>query len=141
MITRIVLATLAGGIVMFVMGFLIYGILLDAFVKANMTAEAAKLLQDPPNLALLFASNLVFAWVLAFIFERWASIKTFVTGMIGGAIITASIALAIDLQLAATMNMMSGFLLILVDTLAVGVLGAVSGGVIGVVLGKMNKTA
>ena len=56
MITRILLATLAGGVVMFLLGFLIYGILLDAFMKANMMPEAAKLMKDPPNLSLLFLS-------------------------------------------------------------------------------------
>jgi hypothetical protein len=135
------LATLVGGIVMFGLGFLIYGILLDAFMKANMTAEAVKLMKDPPNFILLFASNLVFAWVLAFIFERWASIKTFVTEAIAGAIIAGSIALAIDLQFSAIMNLMSGFVPVIVDVLGAVVLGGISGGVIGLVLGKLNKPA
>jgi hypothetical protein len=141
MLTRILLATLVGGIVMFGLGFLIYGILLDAFMKANMTAEAVKLMKDQPNFILLFASNLVFAWVLAFIFERWASIKTFVTGAIAGAIIAGSIALAIDLQFSAIMNLMSGFVPVIVDVLGAVVLGGISGGVIGLVLGKLNKPA
>lgn len=140
MITRVLLATLVGGIVMFGLGFLIFGVLLDAYMKANMSAEAAKLMKDPPNFILIFVSNLVFAWLLAFIFERWASIKTFVTGLIAGAIIFGSIALAIDLQFAATMNLMTGFAPIIVDVLAVAVLGGISGGVIGLVLGKLNKT-
>ena len=141
MITRILVATLVGGIVMFGLGFLIYGVLLDAFMKANMTAEAAKLMKDPPNFVLIIVSNLVFAWILAFIFERWAGIKTFATGLMAGAIIVFSMALAIDLQFAATMNLMNGFVPIVVDVLAATAMGAITGGVIGFVLGKMPETS
>jgi hypothetical protein len=139
MMTRILLATLVGGVVMFLLGYLIFGVLLEAFIKANTTPEAVKLIKEPPNLILLFLSNLIFAWILAFVFERWASIKTFVSGMFGGAMIASSIALAVDLQLFATMNLMSSAVPVLVDFLAVGLLGAVSGGVIGLMLGKLNK--
>ena len=141
MITRILVAMFVGAIVMFGLGFLIYGLLLADFMKTNMTVEAAKLMIEPPNFILLFASNLAFAWVLALIFERWAGIKTFVTGAIAGAIIAASVALAIDLQFLATMKMLNGFVPVIIDVLAAAVLGGISGGVIGFVLGKMPETS
>ena len=141
MITRILVAALVGGIVMFGLGFLIYGMLLEPYMKANMTAEAVKLMKNPPNFVLLVVSNLMLALVLAVIFERWASIKTFVSGAIAGAIIVFLMALGIDLQFAATMNLMNGFVPVIVDVLAATAMGAITGGVIGLVLGKMPEAS
>ena len=141
MIVRMLAAAVVGGIVMFGLGFLIYGLLLADFMKAGMTPEAAKLMKEPPNYVLLFVSNVLLAWVLAFIFERWASIKTFSAGAIGGALVVLPIVLGIDLQFAATMNMFNGFMPIIVDAIAATVMSAITGGVIGIVLGKMSPAS
>ena len=58
MFTRILAAMVVGAIVMFGLGFFIYGLLLADFMKAQMTAEAAKLIPlpneaDPKQLSMM----------------------------------------------------------------------------------------
>ncbi|HRH43262.1 MAG TPA: DUF1761 domain-containing protein [Pyrinomonadaceae bacterium] len=139
MITRVAIAALVGSVVMFGLGFLIYGVLLDSYMRGSMTPEAAKTMKEMPNLFGLFVSNLAFSWMYAFVFERWAGIKTFVSGLIAGILIVVPIAIGFDLNMFSTMNLTSGFTPIIVDVLAVTVLSAISAGVIGQVLGMLNK--
>ena len=139
MITRVIVAALVGSVVMFALGFLIYGLLLAEYMKTAM-GQNASMMKDPPNFVLLFVSNLAFAWLLAFVFERWAGIKTFVSGLIGAALIVLPMMIGYDLNFYATTNMMQSVTPMLVDVLATTVLASIVGGVIGLVLGKLGKT-
>ena len=139
MITRVAIAAIAGTIVMFILGFLIYGILLDSYMKSVMTPDAAKLMKEMPDLIILFISNFAFCWLYAFVFEHWAGIKTFVSGMIGGVLITIPIAVGFDLNMYSVMNMMQSFTPIIIDVVAITIMSAIAGGVIGQVLGILNK--
>lgn len=139
MVMRVAIAALVGAIVMFILGFLIYGILLDSYMRSAMTPESAKLMKEMPNLVVLFISNFAFAWLYAFVFERWANIKTFVSGMIGGILISIPITLGFDLNMFSTMNVMQSFTPIIVDVLAIAVMSAISCGVMGQLLGMLNK--
>ncbi|CAN5602317.1 hypothetical protein BH10ACI3_BH10ACI3_09510 [soil metagenome] len=141
MLTRVLAATVVGGIAFFVLGFLIYGLVLDPYMKANMV-EYAGLVKDPPGWAALVGANLTNALLFAFIFDRWAGIKTFVGGLKGGAIVMLLISITLDLQFLAFMNLWKGgFLPIVVDIVGATVLGALAGAVVGAVLGLMNKGA
>ena len=139
MILRVAIAAVVGAIVMFALGFLFYGILLESYMKSAMSPDAAKLMKESPNLIGLFVSNLAFSWLYAFVFERWASIKTFVSGMIGGALIALPVAIGIDLNMFSTMSLMQSPSPMVVDILVVTVMAAITGGVIGQVLGMLNK--
>lgn len=141
MLMRVLAATVVGGITIFVLGFLIYGLLLDPYMKANMV-EYAGLVKDPPGWAALVGANMANALLFAFIFDKWAGIKTFVGGLKGGAIIMFLISLTLDLQFMAFMNLWKGGPLpVVVDIIGATVLGALAGGVIGAVLGMMNKSS
>ncbi len=141
MLMRVLAATVVGGITIFVLGFLIYGLLLDPYMKANMV-EYAGLIKDPPGWAALVGANMANALLFAYIFDKWAGIKTFVGGLKGGAIIMFLISLTLDLQFLAFMNLWKGGPLpIVVDIIGATVLGALAGGVIGAVLGMMNKSS
>lgn len=142
MLIRVLAATVAGGIAFFALGFLIYGMVLDPYFKANMIVYAGLMKEPMPDFVPLVAANLANAFLIAFIFDKWASIKTFVGGMKGGAIIMFLIAVTIDLQFLAFMNLWKGgFMPIVVDMVAATVMGAIVGGVIGAVLGLMNKSS
>ena len=139
MLIRVLAATVAGGITIFVLGFLIYGLVLDPYMKANMV-QYSGLMKDPPGWAALVCANLANALLLAFIFDYWAGIKTFVGGLKGGAIVMFLIAITLDLQFLAFMNLWKGDPLpIVADIAGATVLGALAGGVIGQVLGMMSK--
>jgi len=140
MLSRVLAATVAGGIAFFILGFIIYGLILDPLVmRPNTNPEAAKLMKDPPIWAFLILGNFVAAFLLAYIFDKWATISTFVGGLMGGATIFFLFALHIQLMFAAFMNLMTSYVPMVVDVIGSAVLGGLAGGVIGMVLGKMNK--
>jgi hypothetical protein len=140
MLARVLAATVAGGITFFILGFIIFGLILEPLVfKPNMSPEAAKLMKDPPDWVFLILFNFVGAFLLAYIFDKWATIKTFVGGFIGGAIIFLIVDLYIQLMFAAFMNLPHVLAPILADLIGTTIVGGVAGGVVGIVLGKMSK--
>lgn len=137
---RTIVAAIAGAIVMFLLGFLIYGMLLMEWFTGQMI-QYSGLMQDPPRFVFIFLWHLVWCWLIAFIFDYWATIRTFIGGAKGGAIIMFAIVLGVNFSNYAFMNFYKGspYLPMLVDVLVVTVMGAIVGGIIGFILGKMNK--
>ena len=66
---RVLVASVAGALVIFGLGYLIYGVLLVSYLKENMIQYAGLNKQPLPDFIPLFLSNLVVAFLLAFIFE------------------------------------------------------------------------
>ena len=140
MISPVLVATLVGGIVFFLLGGLIFGVVLDPMVmRPNTNPDALKLMNDQPIWALLVLGNLVFAFFLAYVFDKWAGIRTFGAGLSAGATIMFLVALYFQLMFAAFMNMMTSITPAVADVVGSTIIGAITGGVIGFVLGKMNK--
>jgi hypothetical protein len=136
---RIIAATVAGGIVMFFLGFLFYGVLLFDFMKSH-TVEYAGLMKEPmPDMVPLVLSNISWAFLLAFVLDYWARIRTFVSGLKAGAIIMFALALGLDLQMMGVMNLFRDASPLIVDVVVATVIGALTGGVIGLVLGLMDR--
>ena len=139
MLTRILAATVAGGIAFFLFGFVIYGLILENMVmKPNMNAFPG-LMNETPVWVPLILANLVSALLLAYIFDRWASISTFVGGVQGGAIVWFLTSLSFQLMFLAFMNLHKNYIPVVADVLGSTVLGAICGGVIGQVLGMMKR--
>jgi len=135
---RVWVAAIVGTIVMFTLGFLIFGVALASFLKAN-TIQYAGLMKEPmPDMLPLVLSNFAFAWLYAYIFDQWAGVRTFVGGAIAGITIAVPLALAIDLQYLAFMNIYKSITVIFVDVIAVAVMNAITGGVMGLIIGKMS---
>ena len=142
MLVRVLAAAVAGGIAFFILGYVIYGIMLDPYLKANMIQYAGLMKEPMPDMAPLVAWNLVTAFLFAFVFDYWAGIRTFAGGLKGGAILMFLTSVGLQLQSLAFMNMWKGgFVPILVDLIAATFIGALVGGVIGAVLGLMKKQA
>jgi hypothetical protein len=137
--TKVLLATLAAAIAAFLFGWIVFGILLEDFYKSN-TPVYEGLMKNPPNLIMIFLSNIVNAFLLAYIFNRWAGIRTAVEGAQAGFIIFALTSLAFDLMMYATMNMLTPIVMV-VDVVGSGAFGAVTGAVVGLVLGSRKKVA
>lgn len=141
MVTRLLAATVAGGITFFVLGFLIYGLLLEeAVMRPNMNTYPG-LMNEMPVWAPLVLANLVSGLLLAYIFDQWAGIRTFAGGFKGGAIVWFLIALSFQLMFLAFMNLHKNYIPVVADIIGSTVMGAIGGGVIGQVLGMMNKPA
>lgn len=134
---KLLLATLAGAVAAFLLGWLFWGVLLTDFFAAN-TNTFEGLEKEMPNLILMFFSNVVIAFLLGFIFQRWAHISTFVGGLKGGAIIGILIAISYDLSFLSMMNLFNTSAAI-VDILTATVWYALIGGVVAFVLGYGKK--
>ena len=137
--TRVLAAALAGGAALFLFGFVMYDVILGTYMKGEMIPYPG-LMNEAPNFATLILANIVWAMLVSLIFDRWATISTFVGGLIGGAMITFFMGLYFDLMNVSFMNLFNSFTPVVVDVIAFTVIGALAGGVVGAVLGMMNKT-
>lgn len=141
MILRILAASLAGALVFFSLGFVIYTMVVDPIMKNYMNHFPGLMKEPMPDILLLFAWNFCMAFLFAFIFERWASVRTFVGGIKAGAGLMFIIALMTDLSNLAFMNIYKGYVGVVLDVVAATILGTIACGVIGLVLGLMNRSA
>ncbi|QQS42825.1 MAG: hypothetical protein IPM63_07795 [Acidobacteriota bacterium] len=138
MVVRFLVCAIAGGIVIFVLGFLIYGLALAGWIQAN-TVQYPGLILDPPNFVALAISNIVWAGMIAFVADNWANARNFGAGMKVGGILMFFSAMAVNLQNTAFMNIFENMLVPVVDVAGVTFMGVFAGGVIGFILGKMTK--
>ncbi len=133
--TRI-MATLAGFVVLFMLGWLLYGMLLMDFFVANAgSATGVNRAEDEMVWWALIVGNVLQAYLLVYIFGKWANITTFAEGLKGGAMIGLILGYAYDLIMYGTTNIMN-LTAALVDPLIAAVMMGLAGGVIGWVLGR-----
>jgi hypothetical protein len=139
--TKMLLASLAGGVAAFLLGWLIFGTLMAGYFETQMV-QYEGLMRGPEdmNLGLMFLSNLLFASALAYIFTR-AGVHTALGGLATGAIVGALIYASVDLSFASMMNLFIGSTSIVVDILANTVWAALIGAVVGFMLGQGKASA
>ena len=131
-----ILATLVGFIVLFLLGWLIYGMLLMDFYGNNAgSASGVMRAVDEMVWWALILGNFFQAYLLVYIFGNWANITTFSDGLKAGAIIGLIMGLAFNLSMYGTSNIMN-LTSALVDPFVSTVMMAITGGVIGVMLGR-----
>lgn len=129
--SKLLLAGLVGGVVYFGLGFLIYGLLMKdamAGMSSVMRAEA-----DTQWWAGILG-NLVMGIFLAYVFARWAGVKTLVGGLMAGAIIGAFVASSYDLSMYAWTTMMDMKAMVM-DIVMTTIMTSVAGGAVGWMLG------
>jgi len=134
---RILLAGVAGGIVFFLLGFLVYGVLLMKFFAANQ-GTAQGVMKDPPAMWALAIGNLAWGFLLALIFGRWAGITTLGTGAKAGAIIGALVATSYNFNSLGTTNVTT-LNAVLVDIVVFAIMNAIIGAVVARVLGSSKR--
>ena len=126
------LASLAGGIVFFVSGFLFYGVLLRDFMVAG---SAEGVMKETPDFVPLILSQLIFGAFLTMVLRRWPGAGTLAQGAKAGASLGVMLGLGFSLVQYATMNVMTAPL-IPVEAVVGAIRGALAGGAIGAVLGR-----
>jgi hypothetical protein len=130
------IGTLAGGIVFFFLGYLIYGMALEGFFSRHSTAAQGSMKQMSEIVWwALILGNFASGALLSYIFLKLGNIGSFGSGASTGAAIGFFVALSIDLIHYATEN---GFDLtaMIVDVLVGVVMYAIVGGVIGALMGR-----
>ena len=137
---RMLLAALAGAVVSFLAGWLVYGILLKDYYMAH-TTHYEGLMKEPPVLWAIFVSGLCSTLLMAYIFDKWANIRTFGGGAMAGAWIGFLVILSFDLSFHAFFNLYPDPIVFVVDVLVGTVFNAVIGGVVAMALGMGNKAS
>jgi hypothetical protein len=137
---RVLLATVAGAVTIFLLGYLFFGILLAPYTTAGEIPYAG-LRKTPPDMLLLVLKNIVQAFLLVYVFEYLAGIRTFLGGVKAGAVIMFLITLSQNLSLLSIMNLHTGYTPNILDLAGETVRAALGGGVIGAILGYGHKNA
>lgn len=136
-IKKVSIAGLVGAVVSFLLGWLIYGLLLGDFMAEHTNSTFMRAETDMVWWAMV-ASNIFWALLLAYIFNRWANISTAAAGMSAGAIICLLVGLAYALSYYAMSTIYNDLTGLAVDVVAGMVMGGIVGAVIGFVLGKVK---
>ena len=131
-----VLATLVGFVVIFLLGWLFYGMLLMGFYEEN-AGSATNVMRAEEDMVwwALILGNILQAYFLVYIFGKWEGMNTFGAGFKGGAIIGLILGLSMNFIMYATSNMMN-LTSALVDPFVSMIMMGITGGVIGVMLGR-----
>ena len=138
---KFLIGTLAGGITLFLLGYLFYGLALADFFTKHITAAAGtmKSMNDIVWWALILG-NLATGALLTYIFLKWGNMGSFGSGASAGAVIGFLMILGVDLVRYSTENWMDRRGAV-ADVLVFTVMSAIAGGVIGIVLGMGKKKA
>ncbi len=134
---KILLGGITGGVALFLLGWVIYGILLMDFATTNYNQCMNRPMEGMIWWALIL-SNLALGFLLATIFS-WSGI----TGMMAGAktagIIGLLLGVSLDLSFYSMTTMYTNPTAIFVDVIAYIVYLAIAGGVVGWVMGMIKK--
>jgi hypothetical protein len=130
-----ILASIIGALVLFILGWVMYGMLFAGFFENNAgTASGVMKSNEEMSMLWLFVGNLFQAYLLVYIFGKWANISTFMGGLTNGIILALIMAYGYNMIGYATSNV-SNLTAALVDPLIMAVMYGLAGGAIGWVLG------
>ena len=135
---KVIIAAVLAGIASYLTGFVTYVVLFGEFFKNN--THYGVLAKNPPEQWAIFAANIVLGFFFIIIFDRWASISTFKSGLIAGAWMGLLIGVAINVMnygLSSAESVQAH----IVGAILWGIIAAVGGGVGGWVLGYGNKSS
>lgn len=131
---KALIAALVGGIILFVFGYIFYAVIFAGFFETNMEPGYMKAMTDI-NLGAVFIGNLCGGLILALIFGTWGNIKTLGAGAKAGGIFGLLVGLAVDLITFGTTNG-PNFAAVIVDAILTGIMFAVAGAVVAMLLGR-----
>lgn len=128
-------AGLLGGVGFFLLGWLLYGILLMD-TMASYSNSACMRSDDDMSIPLLLVGNLIQGFLIAYIYSQWASISTFATGLQRGALIGFLLSMALNCIWYATSTVMTEFTGVIIDVAVSTVIWGLVGGIVGWWLGR-----
>jgi hypothetical protein len=133
--TKFLVGGLIGAILYFLLGWLVYGILLADFMNQYSNSACARPMEEM-QMPFMIISNLGFGFLLSYIFSKWANITTFSGGAMAGATVAFLTSLSYDCGIYAMSTMMNNVMGVVVDVVLWTILSAIVGGVIGWWLGR-----
>ena len=133
---KVLLAGLAGGIANFVGGFFVLGFLTKFYESHSSDYNCYK---NPAELLPVFLGCVSIGLLTAYVFNKWANIRSTIEGAKGGGIIIGLAALAYAFWRYGMSYLLDGYVAVAVDALANGTLGIFTGAAAGWVLGKFKE--
>ncbi len=134
-VTRFLVATFAGALVLLVMGFFLYAVLFMGFFAANAEPGAASVTKDPPEMLFIYLSELVLAALLCLVIGNWAKVSGAGAGFRTGAVFGFLVSLSISMMFYGTVHYMN-LQATLFDVVLTTARIALAGAVIGIVLAR-----
>jgi hypothetical protein len=123
---NLILSSLVGSIVYFMMGGLIYGVLFPNIYPAS----------DDQNMVFVGLGCFTFCIMLAYIFLQWAGISDPITGLKAGAVIGFLYGAGMNFFMYA--NQAANYTNIITDIILNAIMGAIAGAVIAFVINKLK---
>lgn len=136
---KLLVGTLAAGVAMFFLGWLIYGILLVDFMAANMNSGNSRPMEEMVFWA-IFVSNLVSGLLLTLVLN-WSNSLSLVSGFKTGAFVGLLIGLSLDLGMYAMTTMFLNPMAIVVDVLSSALMYGVAGAIVALAVGKKAQAS
>ena len=135
--SKIIVAALLGALATFILGFICYGLLLMDYMSSNMIPGAMKTEAEmgASSYIFLFLGTFASSLLLAYVFDRWANIRTAGGGAKAGALLGLLMILSFDFGMYATTNLLKMNFMLLDIALNV-VFAAAAGAIIGWWLGR-----
>lgn len=135
---KLFIGGITGGVLFFLLGWVIYGILLMSFMTAHPGA-AGNIGRAEPDFLYLIIGNLAMGFLMTYIFIK-ANVNSLASGFVTAAIIGLLMAVGYDCMAYATSTAMSKTGMA-VDVAAATAMSAITGAVVGAVLGMGRKAA
>ena len=133
-------ASLAGGVTLFLAGFLLWGLALAGFYEAHMVSVPG-VNKETADMFHLAISQIVWAILLTVVMGKWAGVSGFGKGLMVGAVMGFLMSLSVGLSQFSMMNL-ADLTLVLTDPFISAIWSGLGGGVIGLVLaGGSSETA
>ncbi len=130
---KCLVASVAGAVVFFVGGYVVYELALGGFLEANM-GSATGVMKESPNFLWIAVGQLASGGVLATVLS-WKGATDAQGGAMGGAKVGALLAVAFGFMMLGTMNV-STLTWAIVDVVVSVVLWGAAGAVVGIMLGR-----
>ena len=134
---KILRGTIFGGIAFFLLGWLVYGMLLMDFMAANSNNCAARL-DDEMIWWAMIVSNLILALFITLVL-KWSGAKSVTDGLKTGAAIGFLTGLSMDLSFYSMTTMFNNLTTLIVDVIVYSILLGVVGIIIVLTWGKEKK--
>ena len=134
---KILLGGITGGVRFFLLGWLIYGVLLMDYLTANYNQCAMRPMQEMIWWALVL-SNLALGFLLSIVFS-WSNTTGIMAGAKVAAITGLLLSLYLDLSFYAMTSMFSNLTAMFVDIIVFTIMSAITGVVIAWVMGMGKK--
>lgn len=134
-IKKLAVGGIVGGILFFLLGWLFYGMLLVDFMK-NHPGVVSGYEKAAPDWLYLVIGNLISGLLMAYIFVK-AHVNTLAGGLITGAVVGFLMIASFDCMMYATTSLVSKKM-IMADVLASTAMSAVTGAIVGMLLGKLK---